>query len=140
GYYKYAGFFLSAINTVSGTQLSAAAVLLPLGISFFTFTQIAFVVDVYRSEAHEHDPLYYLLFVTWFPHLIAGPIIHHRETMPQFATSAATRFNWMAMAAGSAMFTMGLFKKVVLADGIGSFVSSANAMSAFTKTGLGVHV
>ena len=140
GYYKYYGFFLSTINAVTGTELATVALVLPLGISFFTFTQIAFVVDTYRDEAREHDPLYYLLFVTWFPHLIAGPIIHHRETMSQFAKAAAARFSWVDIAAGSAMFTMGLFKKVVLADGIGSYVSTANAMSAFTKAGVGVPV
>lgn len=139
GYYKYYGFFLTTINGLAGSHLAVAELVLPLGISFFTFTQIAFVVDTYRAQAREHDPLHYLLFVTWFPHLIAGPIIHHKQTMPQFA-KAAVRFDWLAMAAGSAMFTIGLFKKVVLADGIGAYVSSANAMSAFTKAGLGVHV
>jgi alginate O-acetyltransferase complex protein AlgI len=139
GYYKYYAFLLATLDTVAGAHFAAAPVALPLGISFFTFTQIAFVVDTYRAEAREHDPLYYLLFVTWFPHLIAGPIIHHRETMPQFA-KPVVRFDWLAMAAGSAMFTMGLFKKVVLADGIAYYVSPANAMSAFTKAGVGVHV
>lgn len=139
GYYKYYGFFLSTINGLAGSHLAVEALVLPLGISFFTFTQIAFVVDTYRAEAREHDPLHYLLFVTWFPHLIAGPIIHHKATMPQFA-KVAVRFDWLAMAAGSALFTIGLFKKVVLADGIGAYVSSANAMSAFTKAGLGVQV
>ena len=140
GYYKYYVFILTTINAMFGTTLVGTAIALPLGISFFTFTQIAFVVDTYRSEAREQSPLYYLLFVTWFPHLIAGPIIHHRETMPQFAKSAAERFNWTAMAAGSAMFTMGLFKKVVLADSLGAFVAPTNALSAFTKAGLGVPV
>ena len=140
GYFKYYGFFVSSVNTVTGWHLTRVDVVLPLGISFFTFTQIAFIVDTYCSEAREQDPLHYLLFVTWFPHLIAGPIIHHKETMPQFATAAASRFNWMAMASGSAMLTMGLFKKVVLADGIGYYVAATNAMSVFTKSGLGVPV
>ncbi len=140
GYYKYYGFLLSTINELAGSDLAVVTLVLPLGISFFTFTQIAFVVDTYRSEAREHDPLYYLLFVTWFPHLIAGPIIHHKATMPQFAALAKVRLDWLALAAGSAMFTIGLFKKVVLADGIGAYVSSANAMSAFTKASLGVQV
>lgn len=140
GYYKYADFFITTANAVAGSNFSLLGLILPLGISFFTFTQIAFIVDTYRGRAREHDWMRYLLFVTWFPHLIAGPIIHHKETMPQFAAASASRFSWPAMAAGSAMLTMGLFKKVVLADNIGSYVSAANAMSAFTKAGLGVPV
>jgi D-alanyl-lipoteichoic acid acyltransferase DltB (MBOAT superfamily) len=140
GYFKYYGFFASTANALGGWQLPVYAIVLPLGISFFTFTQIAFLVDIHRSEASEHDPMHYLLFVTWFPHLIAGPIIHHRETMPQFDTASRTRFDWLAMATGSAMLTMGLFKKVVLADSIGHYVAANNAVSAFTKSALGVHV
>lgn len=139
GYYKYANFFIATANAAAGLHLTPLQIILPLGISFFTFTQIAFVVDTYRGEAREHDWMRYLLFVTWFPHLIAGPIIHHKETMPQFAASVS-RANWLAIASGSAVFTLGLFKKVVLADNIGSYVAATNATSAFTKAALGVHV
>lgn len=140
GYFKYADFFLETISAVTGTQLSPLGLVLPLGISFFTFTQIAFVVDTYRGEASEADPLDYVLFVTWFPHLIAGPVIHHRPTMQQFTTAAKAGLEWPTIAAGSAMLTIGLFKKVVLADGIGAYVAATNAMSAFTKADLGVAV
>ena len=139
GYYKYANFFIATANAAAGLHLVPLQIVLPLGISFFTFTQIAFVVDTYRGVARESDWMRYLLFVTWFPHLIAGPIIHHKETMPQFAASV-TRVNWLAIASGSAVFTMGLFKKVVLADNIGSYVAATNATSAFTKAALGVQV
>ena len=139
GYYKYANFFIATANAAAGLHLAPLQIVLPLGISFFTFTQIAFVVDTYRGVAREPDWMRYLLFVTWFPHLIAGPIIHHKETMPQFAASVS-RVNWLAIASGSAVFTMGLFKKVVLADNIGSYVAATNATSAFTKAALGVQV
>ena len=139
-YFKYYDFFVLTVNAVSGLQLATANIVLPLGISFFTFTQIAFVVDTYRAEVREQDAIHYLLFVTWFPHLIAGPILHHKETMPQFANPATYRLDWLNVAMGSAMFTIGIFKKVVLADGIGYYVSSANALSAFTKSSAGLHI
>ena len=71
-------------SALTGIDLAPRRILLPIGISFFTFTQIAFLVDTYRGEAREYDPVHYALFVTYFPHLIAGPIIHHKEMMPQF--------------------------------------------------------
>ena len=74
GYYKYANFFVSNINLLSGDQWTLPAIVLPLGISFFTFTQIAFLVDSYRNIARERNFLHYLLFITYFPHLIAGPL------------------------------------------------------------------
>ncbi|MEQ1774939.1 MAG: MBOAT family protein, partial [Burkholderiales bacterium] len=84
-YYKYANFFLDNLNASLGTQISLGAIILPLGISFFTFTQIAFLVDAYQGKAREYSFIHYCLFVTYFPHLIAGPILHHAEMMPQFA-------------------------------------------------------
>lgn len=94
---------------------------LPIGISFYTFTQIAFLVDAYRGEAKEYNPVHYLLFVTFFPHLIAGPILHHKEMMPQFARRETYNLNWPSIALGLSWFAAGLFKKVVLADGIAAF-------------------
>jgi D-alanyl-lipoteichoic acid acyltransferase DltB (MBOAT superfamily) len=97
------------------------AIVLPLGISFFTFTQIAYLVDVYRDPVR-YGVVPYALFVSYFPHLIAGPILHHREMMPQFAASTSYRFDYANLAAGVAIFAIGLFKKTVLADGIAPYV------------------
>ena len=84
-YYKYANFFVDNLNAAAGTDISLGTIILPLGISFFTFTQIAFLVDAYQGKAREYSFVHYCLFVTYFPHLIAGPILHHAEMMPQFA-------------------------------------------------------
>ncbi len=85
GYYKYSNFFLANAASVMGFTPPQADIILPLGISFFTFTQIAFLVDTYRGKVKEYRFVHYCLFVTYFPHLIAGPILHHAEMMPQFA-------------------------------------------------------
>lgn len=122
GYYKYANFFVDSVNAVTGTGWSAGAIMLPLGISFFTFTQIAFLVDTYRGEVKEYDFIHYVLFVTYFPHLIAGPVLHHKEMMPQFAHTSTYRFSYENIAVGSAIFFIGLFKKVILADNIAYYV------------------
>lgn len=122
-YYKYANFFLDAAQTLSGVPLPAFDVILPVGISFFTFTQIAFLVDCHEGKVRESDPVHYLLFVTYFPHLIAGPVLHHAEMMPQFARRDTYRWDTRNVAIGAAFFTMGLVKKVVLADGIQPYVA-----------------
>ena len=122
GYYKYANFFLDNANALLGTQVSLGGIILPLGISFFTFTQIAFLVDAYRGKAEEYSLTHYALFVTYFPHLIAGPILHHREMMPQFGEPSTYRLQYENVAVGLTIFVIGLFKKVVLADGIAPYV------------------
>jgi D-alanyl-lipoteichoic acid acyltransferase DltB (MBOAT superfamily) len=78
-FFKYADFLLLSLSGLPGVDLEPLGILLPIGISFYTFTQIAFLVDAYRDEAREYDPIDYGLFVTYFPHLIAGPILHHRR-------------------------------------------------------------
>ena len=88
GYYKYANFFVDNLNSLSDTNLILNEVILPLAISFFTFQQITYLVDVYRGEAEEYNFLDYCLFVTFFAQLIAGPIVHHKEMLPQFAKDA----------------------------------------------------
>src|SRR4030067_100349 len=85
--------------------------ILPLGISFFTFTQISFLVDTYEGKVKEYNFLHYLLFVTYFPHLIAGPVLHHKEMMPQFAKPATYRFNYENLSVGLIIFFIGLLKK-----------------------------
>jgi len=118
GYYKYANFFVENLNTLSGTSFHLQKIILPLGISFFTFTQIAYLVDAYRGETKEYNILDYCLFVIFFPHLIAGPIIHHKDIIPQFEDKKIFRLNWSHFAIGFTIFAIGLFKKVVLADSI----------------------
>ncbi|MCL4183305.1 MAG: MBOAT family protein [Burkholderiaceae bacterium] len=115
-YFKYAGFVVETINRIAGTSLHLDPIVLPLAISFFTFQQIAYLVDVYRDEARESGPIRYALFVTFFPQLIAGPIVHHKEMLPQFRLSRIFRFDHRCMAIGSSIFVLGLFKKVVIAD------------------------
>ena len=117
-YYKYANFFVANFTSIVGLRWNLDPIILPLGISFFTFTQIAFLVDAFRGEVKEANFIHYGLFVTYFPHLIAGPVLHHKEMMPQFALSATYRMRWENFSVGLTMFAIGVFKKVVLADGI----------------------
>ena len=116
GYYKYTSFVISNINALFGMNYQHHSSALPLAISFFTFTQIAYLVDSYREETSEYNLLNYTLFVTFFPHLIAGPIVHHRDLMPQFA-SRESAVPWSEnIWKGLFIFSIGLFKKVVIAD------------------------
>ncbi|MFO1072715.1 MAG: MBOAT family protein [Geminicoccaceae bacterium] len=124
-FFKYADFLLHSLSGLAGVALEPLGILLPIGISFYTFTQIAFLVDAYRGEAKEYDPIDYGLFVTYFPHLIAGPILHHKEMMPQFKALRAGRPVALDLAVGLTIFTIGLFKKVVLADGVAAYVPLA---------------
>jgi alginate O-acetyltransferase complex protein AlgI len=118
GYYKYANFFVENVNTLTGINWNFTEVILPLGISFFTFTQIAFLVDAYRGEVQGYNFIHYILFITYFPHLIAGPILHHKEIIPQFSNPMTYKVDYDNIAAGITIFVIGLFKKTVLADGI----------------------
>ncbi|MFA7091043.1 MAG: MBOAT family O-acyltransferase [Arcobacteraceae bacterium] len=115
-YFKYADFFIENLNLLSGITLQPLNLLLPLAISFFTFQQIAYLVDSYRGETKEYDFLNYALFVTFFPQLIAGPIVHHKEMMPQFASTYNLVKKYKNIALGLFIFSIGLFKKVVIAD------------------------
>ncbi|MFA5912393.1 MAG: MBOAT family protein [Burkholderiales bacterium] len=123
GAFKYAAFFAVNANALAGLALPVPHIVLPLGISFFTFTQIAYLVDAYRKEVREYRFAHYGLFVTFFPHLLAGPVLHHAEVMPQFARAGTFRFNPENFAVGLTIFAIGLFKKVVLADGIAEFAT-----------------
>ncbi len=122
-YYKYANFFLENIAQLAGLQYRAEAILLPLAISFFTFQQIAYLVDAYKGKTREYNFLHYSLFVTFFPQLIAGPIVHHREMLPQFARDITYRFNHEHLAVGLTIFALGLFKKVGLADNLAQYAT-----------------
>jgi len=117
-YFKYTGFFLDNLNAVAGFLIPIPEITLPLAISFFTFQQIAYLVDVRRGEAKEYSFLHYCLFVTFFPQLVAGPIVHHREMMPQFER-VSTGQRWLEHAqVGITIICLGLFKKIVLADNL----------------------
>ncbi len=121
-YFKYYAFFVDNLDATGLVALAPRQIELPLGISFFTFTQIAFLVDSYESKVHEAKFANYALFVSYFPHLIAGPILHHKEMMPQFSKPSTFRLSSENVAVGLTIFFIGLFKKVILADGISSHV------------------
>ncbi|KGK87234.1 alginate O-acetyltransferase [Desulfosporosinus sp. HMP52] len=116
GYYKYVGFIVDNLNDVFHAGISIPQIILPLGISFFTFTQIAYLVDAYRGETKGYDFLTYSLFVTFFPHLIAGPILYHKDIIPQFKSLRSKIFSHENISIGLSIFIMGLGKKVIIAD------------------------
>jgi len=124
GYFKYSDFFLENFNLLFGADVPLLHLALPLAISFFTFQQIAYLVDSYRGETKEYDFLNYALFVTFFPQLIAGPIVHHKEMMPQFASRWNLVKRYKNIAAGLFIFSIGLFKKVVIADSFSVWVNA----------------
>ena len=121
-YFKYTNFIFDSLNMLTGAPLPLVNIVLPLGISFFTFQQIAYLVDVMRGAPVERDVVSYTLFVSFFPHLIAGPLVHHAEMIPQFKRGRTSRSAVLA-ARGLAIFAAGLFKKVVIADNLAQFVS-----------------
>jgi len=116
GYFKYSDFFIENINLIFNSDIKLLYLVLPLAISFFTFQQIAYLVDSYKGETKEYDFLNYALFVTFFPQLIAGPIVHHKEMMPQFSKNRNKVINYRNIAMGLFIFSIGLFKKVIIAD------------------------
>jgi alginate O-acetyltransferase complex protein AlgI len=116
GWFKYANFMLDSVNAVADTGWRLPAILLPVGISFFTFQQVAYLVDAWRGETGEFGLVDYTLFVTFFPQLIAGPIVHHREMLPQFARKGDGLLRSRDIAIGLTILAVGLFKKVVIAD------------------------
>ncbi len=134
GYFKYAGFFLSIYSDVSGNTFSLAPILLPLGISFFTFQQISWLVDAYsRKVSISGKGLWeYAQFVTFFPQLIAGPIVHHSEMMPQFFSEKSRYINWPNIALGLSFLVIGLAKKVIIAD-----LAAPHANTIFTMASQG---
>ncbi|MHB8268733.1 MBOAT family O-acyltransferase [Bradyrhizobium sp.] len=124
GTFKYAGFFAANLNALFSTGI-VVNILLPVGISFYTFTQIAFLVDAYRGHVARYALPHYALFVTYFPHLIAGPILHHKDMIPQFESARTKRPDPHLILCGLIIFAIGLFKKTCLADGIQPLVAPA---------------
>lgn len=110
-YFKYANFFLYTISAIGNRHFEALDIILPIGISFYTFTQIAFLVDTYQGKVKEYRFVHYILFISYFPHLIAGPVLHHREMMPQFADDKNYRLSAENIAIGLSIFVVGLAKK-----------------------------
>jgi alginate O-acetyltransferase complex protein AlgI len=117
-YYKYLFPLLNAFGSLQQPEHYFASVILPLGVSFFTLTQIGYLVDLQQGEATLLPLLDHLFFVSFFPHLIAGPILHHREFIPQLAKTRSYRLDWENLAVGVTWFVMGLFKKIVIADSV----------------------
>jgi len=150
-YYKYANFFIDSVTAVAVAVAAGADaaslpwhgldIILPIGISFFTFTQIAFLVDCYRGEVREYRFIHYVLFVSYFPHLIAGPVLHHRDMMPQFADPANAHPRAANFAIGLSIFTIGLAKKVLIADNLSPLaipVFAAGAQPTLIEAWIGV--
>lgn len=122
-FFKYFDFLIENIAALTGAPLTPIGIVLPIGISFFTFTQIAYLVDCHTGKVKEYQPESYGLFVTYFPHLIAGPILHHKDMMPQFSQPESHVLRHGRIVIGLAFFTIGLFKKVILADGVARYVA-----------------
>lgn len=130
GLYKYADFAIANWNAATGQALPLPGLALPLGISFFTFTQIAYLVDAYRGSCCEYGIVNYVLFVTFFPHLIAGPILHHREMIPQFDRLRSKVWSWSNIHEGSLRFAIGLGKKMMIADTLAVYADSGFASAS----------
>lgn len=116
GYYKYTDFFIENVNLIAKTEFTLQRIVLPIGISFFTFQLIAFLVDSYRGETKDYNILDYLLFITFFPQLIVGPIVHHKEMVTQFENPKNSRINYNNIALGLFIFSIGCAKKMMIAD------------------------
>jgi alginate O-acetyltransferase complex protein AlgI len=123
GYFKYTNFFIDSTNTLFHTNFQFITTLLPLGISFFTLQQIAYLVDTYRHETGKHGLLDYCLFITFFPKLISGPIVRFKEWMPNFVKEHIPQITMENLAVALALFFLGLFKKVILGDTLGVYAT-----------------
>ncbi len=124
GYFKYFDFLIKNLNLILHQDFNYMNIVLPLGISFFTFQQISYLVDSYKGETKEYDFLNYALFVTFFPQLIAGPIVHHKEMMPQFENLRNKFLNHKNISIGLFLLAVGLFKKIIIADNLSPFVGA----------------
>jgi D-alanyl-lipoteichoic acid acyltransferase DltB (MBOAT superfamily) len=122
-YFKYMNFFVENLNSSFGFDFTNIKIILPLAISFFTFQQVAYIVDSYYARHENFDFMTYSLFVVFFPQLIAGPIVHHQEILPQFGKKETFHMNWKNVATGLYIFCIGLFKKSVIADTLAVWVN-----------------
>lgn len=122
-YYKYANFLVDNLNNLTSSTLQLSPIILPLAISFFTFQQITYLVDTYKQDSEPYSFWHYCLFVTFFPQLIAGPIVYHKEMLPQFTQSNFNSEHIVNLTVGLTIFFMGLFKKVILADNVAGYAT-----------------
>lgn len=128
GYFKYYNFVLSNINLILRHNFTTRNILLPLGISFYTFQQLSFIIDVYKGEEQVGRLLDYCLFVSFFPQLVAGPIVLYNEMMPQFADQKRGYLDFDNFTTGIYLFVIGLFKKVAIADTVSVIVDNGFGM------------
>ncbi|MDC0127425.1 MBOAT family protein [Methylophilaceae bacterium] len=133
-YFKHFDFFIENYNGLFSQKISSLNLIIPLGISFFTFQQIAFLVDVYTNKTSDYKFLHYATYVSFFPQLIAGPIVHHKDLMPQFDDLSKRNINLRNISLGLFIFSIGLFKKVVIADSLGGFVTSGYSSTLLIST------
>lgn len=119
GYFKYCNFFLETLNHHLGFSFKISTIILPLGISFYTFQQLAYIVDAYKSKVHPCTFSEYLLFVIYFPQLVAGPIVHYADILPQFRKTKTV--DWDSMYKGIMVFSFGLVKKIIVADSLARY-------------------
>ncbi len=131
-YYKYTNFLLDVFSDATGAEFTLGSIVLPLAISFFTFQQISYLVDAYRGQVRRPGLLQYTLFVTFFPQLIAGPIVQHRQLMPQLLRPRSPRLPWASIATGVTLLSIGLFKKVILADTLSQWATPVFAAAKET--------
>lgn len=141
GYFKYANFFIDNINIVLGSNIHLEKIILPIGISFFTFQLIGYIVDCYKGNVDEYSVIDYLLFITFFPQLIVGPIVHHSDIVPQFKDEKQPLFNKRNFFMGLFIFSIGCGKKVLLADPLTNYakvffqdVASHNMLDAWLSS------
>ena len=124
GYFKYYDFFIENINVLFNTNIVLKNIILPLGISFFTFQQLSFLISCYKNEEKLSNFIEYALFVTFFPQLVAGPIVTYSEIIPQFQNYKNRFINFQNISVGLYGFSIGLFKKIVIADLLGQWVDN----------------
>lgn len=124
GYFKYTNFFIESFNSILQTDFNLMHIILPLGISFFTFQQITHLIGIYKNEENSDSIIDYLLFVTFFPYVISGPISKYKEVIPQFNNEENRKVNYNNVAKGIALFSIGLFKKMVIANTISVWVDN----------------
>ena len=134
GYFKYANFLLSSFGEISGASYTLATITLPLAISFYTFQQISYLVDVWRNKGREYDLLRYAAYITFFPQLIAGPIVRHHELISQFDLNPLRAGVWERIGRGGILFCIGLVKKVLIADSLADIVNPTFSAAAAQET------
>jgi len=130
GYFKYTDFFIANINLFLTPEIKLLKLMLPLGISFFTFIQIGYLVDVYRNETKESSYINYFMFVSFFPQLLSGPIVRHKDLAAQYCSSNKTIPSYDVISKGLFLFALGLFKKIMIADNLAPFADTGFSLSA----------